>query len=77
MSIYLPIAEMNVNMLLIVLLGIMVGGLTGLFGVGGGFLMTPTIEPAIPPHRRKIPILISTFFFLQCAIAPENDEANI
>ena len=43
MSIYLPIAEMNVNILLIILLGIMVGGLTGLFGVGGGFLMTPLL----------------------------------
>ncbi len=50
MSVYLPIAEMNVNILLIVLLGIMVGGLTGLFGVGGGFLMTPLlIFLGIPP----------------------------
>ena len=50
MSIYLPIAEMNVNVLLIILLGIMVGGLTGLFGVGGGFLMTPLlIFLGIPP----------------------------
>ena len=50
MTIYLPIAEMNVNILLIILLGIMVGGLTGLFGVGGGFLMTPLlIFLGIPP----------------------------
>jgi len=50
MSVYLPIAEMNVNVLLIILLGIMVGGLTGLFGVGGGFLMTPLlIFLGIPP----------------------------
>ena len=50
MSIYLPIAEMNVNILLIILLGVMVGGLTGLFGVGGGFLMTPLlIFLGIPP----------------------------
>ena len=50
MSIYLPIAEMNVNILLIVLLGGLVGGLTGLFGVGGGFLMTPLlIFLGIPP----------------------------
>ena len=50
MSVYLPIAEMNVNILLIILLGIMVGGLTGLFGVGGGFLMTPLlIFLGIPP----------------------------
>jgi len=41
---------MNVNVLLIILLGIMVGGLTGLFGVGGGFLMTPLlIFLGIPP----------------------------
>ena len=41
---------MNVNILLIILLGIMVGGLTGLFGVGGGFLMTPLlIFLGIPP----------------------------
>ena len=50
MSIYLPIAEINVNILLIVLLGMLVGGLSGLFGVGGGFLMTPLlIFLGIPP----------------------------
>ena len=50
MSIYLPLAEMNVNILLIVLLGMLVGGLSGLFGVGGGFLMTPLlIFLGIPP----------------------------
>ncbi|SUZ90499.1 uncharacterized protein METZ01_LOCUS43353, partial [marine metagenome] len=49
-SIYLPIAEMNVNILLIVLIGMLVGGLSGLFGVGGGFLMTPLlIFLGIPP----------------------------
>ena len=50
MTIYLPIAEMNVNILVIVLIGMMVGGLSGLFGVGGGFLMTPLlIFLGIPP----------------------------
>ena len=50
MSIYLPIAEMNVNILLIVLIGMLVGALSGLFGVGGGFLMTPLlIFLGIPP----------------------------
>ena len=50
MSIYLPIAEMNVNILLIIIIGMMVGGLSGLFGVGGGFLMTPLlIFLGIPP----------------------------
>ena len=50
MSIYLPIAEMNVNILLIIFIGMLVGGLSGLFGVGGGFLMTQLlIFLGIPP----------------------------
>ena len=50
MTIYLPIAEMNVNILLIIFIGMMIGGLSGLFGVGGGFLMTPLlIFLGIPP----------------------------
>ena len=41
---------MNVNILLIVLIGMLIGGLSGLFGVGGGFLMTPLlIFLGIPP----------------------------
>ena len=50
MSIYLPIAEMNINIFLIVFIGMLVGALSGLFGVGGGFLMTPLlIFLGIPP----------------------------
>jgi len=50
MSIYLPIAEMNINIFLIVFIGLLVGALSGLFGVGGGFLMTPLlIFLGIPP----------------------------
>jgi len=50
MTIYLPIAEMNVNFLIIIFIGMLVGGLSGLFGVGGGFLMTPLlIFLGIPP----------------------------
>ncbi|MBI1238699.1 MAG: TSUP family transporter [Alphaproteobacteria bacterium] len=41
MQIYLPIAEMPVNALLILAMGAAVGFLSGMFGVGGGFLMTP------------------------------------
>jgi uncharacterized membrane protein YfcA len=43
MEIYLPIAEMPVNVILILGLGGAVGFLSGLFGVGGGFLMTPLL----------------------------------
>ena len=43
MEIYLPVAEMSVNWLIIILLGTGVGFLSGMFGVGGGFLMTPLL----------------------------------
>ncbi len=43
MSIYLPIAEMSVDVFLLLAMGGGVGFLSGLFGVGGGFLMTPLL----------------------------------
>jgi uncharacterized membrane protein YfcA len=50
MEIYLPIAEMSVNWLMILGMGAAVGFLSGMFGVGGGFLMTPLlIFYGIPP----------------------------
>lgn len=50
MYIYLPIAEMPVNIFLILLLGGVTGVLSGMFGVGGGFLMTPfLIFLGVPP----------------------------
>jgi uncharacterized membrane protein YfcA len=50
MDIYLPVAEMSVNLFWVLGLGGVIGFLSGLFGVGGGFLMTPTlILMGIPP----------------------------
>ena len=50
MLIYLPIAELSVNMLIILGMGGAVGFLSGLFGVGGGFLLTPLlIFSGVPP----------------------------
>ena len=50
MDIYLPIAELSVNALFIVGLGVLVGFMSGMFGVGGGFLTTPLlIFYGIPP----------------------------
>ncbi|TPG41050.1 sulfite exporter TauE/SafE family protein [Sphingomonas koreensis] len=43
MDVYLPIANLSVNALVIVLLGGGVGLLSGMFGVGGGFLTTPLL----------------------------------
>ncbi len=50
MQIYLPIAELSVNIWLLLGLGTGVGFLSGLFGVGGGFLLTPLlIFIGVPP----------------------------
>ncbi|MBP7002089.1 sulfite exporter TauE/SafE family protein [Amaricoccus sp.] len=50
MQIYLPIAEISVNALLLLGIGGMVGVLSGLFGVGGGFILTPLLFfLGIPP----------------------------
>lgn len=50
MQVYLPIAEMSVNIFLVLGIGIVVGWLSGLFGVGGGFLMTPLLMfLGVPP----------------------------
>lgn len=43
MHVYLPIAEMSVNAMVLLSLGAAVGFLSGLFGVGGGFLLTPLL----------------------------------
>ncbi|HNN56057.1 MAG TPA: TSUP family transporter, partial [Novosphingobium sp.] len=50
MDVYLPIANLAVNGLVIVALGALTGILSGMFGVGGGFLTTPLmIFYGIPP----------------------------
>jgi hypothetical protein len=50
MEIYLPIAGMSINLFLVIGIGGMVGFLSGLFGVGGGFLLTPLMMMiGIPP----------------------------
>lgn len=65
MVIYLPIAEMSVNVLLLLGLGGAVGFLSGVFGVGGGFLMTPLlifvgIPPAVAVGTQASQILASS-----------------
>src|ERR1700738_174695 len=51
-EIYLPIADLPVNILVILAMGLAVGFISGMFGIGGGFLMTPLlifvgISPAV------------------------------
>ena len=50
LEIYLPIAQVNIDIFLLLFVSLAVGILSGLFGVGGGFLMTPfLIFMGIPP----------------------------
>lgn len=66
MQIYLPIAEVSVNTFLLLGLGGVVGILSGMFGVGGGFLMTPLlffigIPPAVAVATEANQIVASSF----------------
>src|SRR3712207_1863247 len=50
MQLYLPIAELSVNIFVLLGLGLVVGFLSGMFGIGGGFLLTPVlIFIGVPP----------------------------
>ncbi|MHA6263429.1 sulfite exporter TauE/SafE family protein [Arenibacterium sp. CAU 1754] len=66
MQIYLPIAEVSVDAFLLLGLGGLVGILSGMFGVGGGFLMTPLlffigIPPAVAVATEANQIVASSF----------------
>ncbi len=66
MGIYLPIAELSVNVFVLLAMGAAVGFLSGLFGVGGGFLITPllifyNIPPAIAVATGANQVIGSSF----------------
>jgi uncharacterized protein len=66
MQLYLPIAEVSVNAFLLLGLGGLVGVLSGMFGVGGGFLITPLlffvgIPPAVAVATSANQIVASSF----------------
>jgi len=65
-GIYLPIAEMSVNVIVLLAMGGAVGFLSGMFGVGGGFLITPllifyNIPPAIAVATGANQVIASSF----------------
>ena len=66
MGIYLPIAEMSANVFVLLAMGAAVGFLSGMFGVGGGFLITPllifyNIPPAIAVATGANQVIASSF----------------
>jgi uncharacterized protein len=65
-GIYLPIAEMSVNVFVLLAMGAAVGFLSGMFGVGGGFLITPllifyNVPPAIAVATGANQVIASSF----------------
>ena len=66
MQIYLPIADVPVNVFLVLAMGLAVGFISGMFGIGGGFLMTPLlifvgISPAVAVATVSSHIAASSF----------------
>lgn len=66
MEIYLPIADLPVNVFLLLAMGLTVGFVSGMFGIGGGFLMTPMlifigISPAVAVATASTHIAASSF----------------
>jgi uncharacterized protein len=66
MEIYLPIAEVPINIFVLLILGLFAGISSGLFGIGGGFIMTPMliflgISPAVAVASSANQIVASSF----------------
>ncbi len=66
MEIYLPIADLPVNIFLVLAMGVAVGFISGMFGVGGGFLMTPLlifigVQPAVAVASVSAHVAASSF----------------
>lgn len=82
MQIYLPIAEVSVNAFLLLGLGCMVGVLSGMFGVGGGFLMTPLlffigIPPVVAVATEANQIVASSFSGLLAHLRRKNVDLRM
>jgi uncharacterized membrane protein YfcA len=66
MQIYLPIADIPVNIFLVLAMGLAVGFISGMFGIGGGFLMTPLlifigVQPAVAVASVTTHVAASSF----------------
>ena len=82
MHIYLPIAEMPVNIFLILGLGGLTGILSGMFGIGGGFLMTPFlifigIPPAVAVSSSANQIIAASFSGFLAHLRKENVDLKM
>jgi uncharacterized protein len=65
-QVYLPIADIPVNVFLVLAMGLAVGFISGMFGIGGGFLMTPLlifigVQPAVAVASVTTHVAASSF----------------
>lgn len=65
MNFYLPIAEISINIYLLISLGVGIGFISGLFGIGGGFITSPLlilvgIPPAVAVGTTTVQVFAST-----------------
>lgn len=82
MQIYLPIAEIPVNIIVILLLGLATGFLAGMFGIGGGFLATPFlmfigISPAVAVATSTNQIIASSVSGLLAHLRKDNVDIKM
>ena len=65
MNFYLPIAEISINIYILISLGVGIGFISGLFGIGGGFISSPLlilvgIPPAVAVGTTTVQVFAST-----------------
>lgn len=82
MQIYLPIAELSVNVFLLLGLGGLTGILSGMFGVGGGFLLTPLlifigVTPAVAVSSSANQIIASSVSGLLAHLRRQNVDIKM
>ena len=78
MDFYLPIAQVQISIITIILLSFGVGVLSGIFGIGGGFLMTPIlIFLGIPATYAVANVANNILFSKSCSINLTDSKLNI
>ena len=80
MEYFLPIAQVDINIAYIFVLSLVVGVLSGLFGVGGGFLMTPFLSLDVWPTPERLLMPCTTYLWVrhchESPVYPVNFEAK-
>ena len=82
MNFYLPIAEMSINIYLLISLGIGIGFISSLFGIGGGFITSPLlilvgIPPAVAVGTTTVQVFASTLNRSYESLSKENIDYQI